>query len=1010
MLLTLLPMAGWAQELTSANVTIVSKVYNGTAIELPEPVVTYNTTPLTEDTHYTWDGKYYSDEACQTVVASPKNVGTYYVKIIGLSPYSGSPVASFEIQKANLRLTFKDGSTDVANIYKKFGADDPDSEDFGELDVNAADVKAGDTKAGIISITGTGYTYASQNANVAYNATTGPGHPITFTGATLTTDGAKNYNLIQPSVTMLIQRINILAEQGTPSKLSVVKNSAPANYNGSNQAEPTYTVKWNGTTLNKSDNAGRDNKDFDVRYKLGSTSVAANAIHDAGSYTVTITGQNNYEGSVTAEAYNFSIARADLNVGVEDITKPYKGAVYAKGTAATDIRTADINWYFDGLQSGDAAGDIITYDFTVPTTARNAGNHTLTVTATEKSSGSAKNYNIIAENGKLIITPVTGLTIKANKASKTYGPTSASNALVYYNKNNAVVTDKFTVTGVKGSDNYAALEKAIAVTVDPTAINANTYAEGVTVAAVATPTEPDPADYTGGASDAAYLADHAAYEAIVAAQTILANYSNPTYTSNQLTIDPATLRFTPKTISKTYGDADPKTWNVAGTAADFRVRGLLYDDTEATIVTTYPKLARTEGNDVAEYVLSASDAVLAGGNYTPSYDTGKFVINKKTLKITVPDQTFVVSTEANSAVVAQNFTINTTTPLVSGDTADKVFKIKFADGVTSAKYHGTADYDTPAYDATNKKFVAVPQDGNTTENVGWASGIFDAGIVIDVQTGAGKKGGNYEFDYTPGKVIVLAAATDRILIDDSQESVVPEIATANGTNKTVTFTARTFNAEKWNAMVLPFAVTMKDLCTAFNEYVVVDVLNNTTDGNAHFKINLGEIPANTPFLIMTKTAKNLNTVTFTGKTIKYVTTGAPASQTVRDEVGNPYVETDGGVKFVGVYKQASFFAAENIRYMSGGQFYTAKNYTETNPLVQKLGRAYLDMSGTANARPMIYIEEPDGSTTAIDALTMEKVVDNYTKDGWFTANGIKLNDMPTEKGVYIHNGKKIVIK
>jgi hypothetical protein len=30
--------------------------------------------------------------------------------------------------------------------------------------------------------------------------------------------------------------------------------------------------------------------------------------------------------------------------------------------------------------------------------------------------------------------------------------------------------------------------------------------------------------------------------------------------------------------------------------------------------------------------------------------------------------------------------------------------------------------------------------------------------------------------------------------------------------------------------------------------------------------------------------------------------------------------------------------------------------------------------------------------------------------GWFTINGVKLSEQPTQKGVYIHNGRKIVIK
>ena len=37
---------------------------------------------------------------------------------------------------------------------------------------------------------------------------------------------------------------------------------------------------------------------------------------------------------------------------------------------------------------------------------------------------------------------------------------------------------------------------------------------------------------------------------------------------------------------------------------------------------------------------------------------------------------------------------------------------------------------------------------------------------------------------------------------------------------------------------------------------------------------------------------------------------------------------------------------------------------------------------------------------------------NYTNSAgaWYTVNGVKLNGKPTTKGMYINNGKKVVIK
>ena len=60
-----------------------------------------------------------------------------------------------------------------------------------------------------------------------------------------------------------------------------------------------------------------------------------------------------------------------------------------------------------------------------------------------------------------------------------------------------------------------------------------------------------------------------------------------------------------------------------------------------------------------------------------------------------------------------------------------------------------------------------------------------------------------------------------------------------------------------------------------------------------------------------------------------------------------------------------------------------------------------------NART-ISIEEPDGSTTVINSVTGDQI--NFSKDAIYNMNGVKMQSIPTEKGVYIQNGKKIVIK
>ena len=72
------------------------------------------------------------------------------------------------------------------------------------------------------------------------------------------------------------------------------------------------------------------------------------------------------------------------------------------------------------------------------------------------------------------------------------------------------------------------------------------------------------------------------------------------------------------------------------------------------------------------------------------------------------------------------------------------------------------------------------------------------------------------------------------------------------------------------------------------------------------------------------------------------------------------------------------------------------------------GRIYLTMpkSEVSKSRSMYALNGGDGST-AIDSL---RFMGTEEEPVWYSLDGRKLNTMPTKKGVYIKNGKKVVIK
>ena len=51
-------------------------------------------------------------------------------------------------------------------------------------------------------------------------------------------------------------------------------------------------------------------------------------------------------------------------------------------------------------------------------------------------------------------------------------------------------------------------------------------------------------------------------------------------------------------------------------------------------------------------------------------------------------------------------------------------------------------------------------------------------------------------------------------------------------------------------------------------------------------------------------------------------------------------------------------------------------------------------------------EEVSSIATSISETTRDKI----QSDEWFTIEGIKLNGKPTEKGIYIRNGRKVILK
>ena len=248
--------------------------------------------------------------------------------------------------------------------------------------------------------------------------------------------------------------------------------------------------------------------------------------------------------------------------------------------------------------------------------------------------------------------------------------------------------------------------------------------------------------------------------------------------------------------------------------------------------------------------------------------------------------------------------------------------------------------------------------------------------------------------------IVLNRVAKGSYDDEHANTAASLINTYDNKIANVTFSDFAMVGEKWYPLVLPFATSVKDISAAFG-YAVVDIFDGTTaNGSIKFKLHMGNIDANTPFIVKVYEDMNMNDANVKFTNVKI--------EKAYDENGEVQVGDPADVQFVGSYKGKIDGFKANMYYFSNNaelnEYYqgSATNKTYLRPL----GAYFVDNANAATRE--IIIEEADGSTTAISAITVDGAF--VEANGWYTVGGVKLEGVPTEKGVYIRNGKKIVIK
>ena len=196
----------------------------------------------------------------------------------------------------------------------------------------------------------------------------------------------------------------------------------------------------------------------------------------------------------------------------------------------------------------------------------------------------------------------------------------------------------------------------------------------------------------------------------------------------------------------------------------------------------------------------------------------------------------------------------------------------------------------------------------------------------------------------------------------------------------------------WNTLSLPFNVTVAN--SPFSGALIYTVLNRSSVDNTGLltlridPLQPTTLEAGKPYLITWEGAKDVYEPNFSNVTFNRATQEVTGSVT-------------GGttIVFKPNFNYLEFEAAEpSVLFLSNNNLYSVGKGAKIKPQ-----RGYFQTSDGSPVRGMVF--ELVDEETAI-----ESVNGAFNNNPWYDLNGRRLTGKPVQKGIYINNGKKTIIK
>ena len=291
--------------------------------------------------------------------------------------------------------------------------------------------------------------------------------------------------------------------------------------------------------------------------------------------------------------------------------------------------------------------------------------------------------------------------------------------------------------------------------------------------------------------------------------------------------------------------------------------------------------------------------------------------------------------------------------------------------------------------------VSIVNDGKTTTYSNTALIEIDPRGSIDIEL--------FFYDTTTGVVTLND--------DDSNTNI---ISSAIGKKRMVTLSGRTLKKDgNWNTICLPFDVALDG--SRLNKATLMELdIEGTHDDTYQTGFDDGTlrlyfktaktIKAGKPYLIKWERPSNYSES-------KDISNPSFAGVTISSETPTGVTSSDGSVTFTGSYDPVNIAAEDrSILYLGAAStLYYPSGATNIGSC-----RAHFELNGleagtqTTSRFVLNFGEESTGITDA-EANSSFFILHSSSSE-WFTLDGRRLQGKPTSNGLYIHNGRKVVIK